>query len=630
MSSDAPSTTVPAPESAASEPLLVFVHIRKTAGKTLRQILYRQYGRGGTRLVRNYFVAPETSLNVVKGLAAEPPPELGVVHGHILFWPDIEWPEGTQFLTLLRDPVERAISHYFWLRARNRRFSKSLEQAITEGSIHDNLQTRVLAASMPPFGETTDEMLEDALRSLERLTVIGLTERFDESLVLATRRLGWRRMLYRRENVTPDRKPREAIQPRVIDLVKRYNALDIELYERASKQFEREVEDQGEGFAIEVAALQRANERAASVAEDAPLDPLPSTIGGPNGGATGDLDLRELLIEAQAELLQRDAAIEYLTSVSTPRGAARAASRPHKSATPAARRKAALEAAIERARIRLDTTRKEIRALEKEGASQSQAAKLAALRQAEITVQKRLEGFERRSAKIQTAAKAAEADDGIEAASAAGEEAPRPKKKQAAAPAADGRRKKSLAAAPAAEVEKPRPGPEPKGPERRRATSLEGTRRFARAAPEVVWEILDRPDRIASLIPAVESFDVDDETHWTAKVKIPLRPGTPLLLRCEKSDQRPPEHGRLTVQGKGAGAAVKIDGTFDLSEREGGTDMKWRTDVLLTGPVGPMGSRVLQVLVRKQMKSLLAALEREVKQGRRARPVAADESQDES
>lgn len=620
MSSDAPSTPPPAPETAAKAPLLVFVHIRKTAGKTLRQILYRAYGRGHTRLVRNYFVAPETSLNVIKSLAAGPPPELGAIHGHFLFWPDIEWPEGTQFLTLLRDPVERTISHYFWLRARNPRFKKSLEQAVTEGSIHDNLQTRVLAASMPPFGETTDEMLEDALRSLKRLTVIGLTERFDESLVLATRTLGWRRMLYRRENVTPDRKPREEISPKVIELVKAHNALDIELYRSAGKRFEREIENQGDGFAIEVAALKRANERAANLEEGAPLDPLPPTIGGMNGVPTGDLDLRELLIEAQAELLQRDAAIEHLKAVSTPRGAARAASRGRKRTTPPAGRKAKMEAAIQRAQLRLETTRKEMRALEKEGASPAQQAQLEALRHTEMNIQKRLEGFQRRSAKLGPRVDGAEADEGSAAAGAEGEIAPRPRKKRASA--GTGRRKKVREVA-AAEAEEP----EPKAAERQRTASVEGTRRFEEAPPERVWEILDRPDRIASLIPAVESFEIKDESRWTAKVKVPLRPGSPLVLECEKLEQRPPEHGRLTVHGKKGPATVDIDGTFDLSEHEGGTDLKWQTQVVLTGPVGPMGSRVLQALVRKQMKSLLSALEREVERGR---PGGADGEEDES
>ncbi len=183
--------------------------------------------------------------------------------------------------------------------------------------------------------------------------------------------------------------------------MKRYNALDLELYESASKRFEQAIEAQGDGFAIEVAALERANERAASATEDAPLDPLPSTIGGPNGAPTDDLDLRELLVEAQAQLLQRDAAVEYLTSVSTPRGAARSASRVGKRTSPATRRKASLDAAAGRARLRLDTIRKEIRALEKEGAP-TDAAKIEALRRTEASVQNRLTGFERRSAKLGT------------------------------------------------------------------------------------------------------------------------------------------------------------------------------------------------------------------------------------
>ena len=394
-----PSAQPEPPTAPEKAPLLVFVHIQKTAGKTLRQIFYRQYTRGHTRLVRNYFVAPEVSRRVVEGLAADPPKDLRVIHGHILFWPDIEWPEGTQFLAMLRDPVERAISHYYWLRARSSRFRKSFEEALTSGSVPDNLQTRVLSAQMPPFGETTDKMLDDALRSLERLDVVGLTARFDESFVLATRMLGWRRMLYRKENVTPDRKPTDEISAKVVELIKKYNALDIELYRTASKQFERQVEAQGEGFPIEVAALQRANERVAGTPEDAPLPPLPSSITGPNGAVEGELGLRELLIEAQAELLQRDAAVEHLTSVSTPRGAKAVATRTRKRESPTDQRKVALDAAVERAAGRLADVRKEIRALEKEGMAGSQA-ELDALRKTEETTAKRLAGFQRRSGKL--------------------------------------------------------------------------------------------------------------------------------------------------------------------------------------------------------------------------------------
>jgi len=294
-----------------AEPLLVFVHIQKTAGKTIRQILYRQYSRPRTYHVRNYFVAPEVARTTMKELAASPPADVRAVHGHILFWRD-RWPEETRFLAMLRDPVERVVSHYFWLRARSSKFSKSLEEAIIEGPILDNLQTRVLAASMPPLGETRAKMLETALESLERLTVVGLTERFDESLVLATRALGWRRMLYRSNNATPGRRPTSEIPAKTIDLIKQQNAFDLELYDRAAERFEEDVARQGGAFEIEVAALRRASELAER-ADGTDLGPLPSTIAA-GTGVLGEPDLRALLIEAQAQLLQRDEALEQLAA----------------------------------------------------------------------------------------------------------------------------------------------------------------------------------------------------------------------------------------------------------------------------------------------------------------------------
>jgi carbon monoxide dehydrogenase subunit G len=604
VSTDASAAGVPAPETTPDEPLLVFVHIRKTAGKTLRQILYRQYTRGRTRLVRNYFVAPEISRSVMEELAAAPPPELRVVHGHVLFWQDVEWPEETQFLTLLRDPVERTISHYYWLRSRSSRFKKSLEEAVRDGSIHDNLQTRVLAAEMPPFGETTDEMLESALKSLKRLDLVGLTDRFDETLVLATRVLGWKPMLYRRENVTPDRKPREEISSKAIDLIKRHNELDIELYRSASKRFEREVESYGDELEIDVAALKRANQWAATV----PDAEAAESLRGERGDVVqdGEPDLRELLVDTRADVLKRDSVIERLTAVSTPRGAARTATRTQKRENPLDRRRAGLEAAIQRATTRLENLRKEVRASEKEGLAVAQPDKLESLRAAEATTAKRLEGFERRRDKLVNQAQEAADEERADAA---------PKRRKAAAAGGAGQRKKKAA------------GSQPKAeedPQRSRSAKITGTRRFEGASADTVWDVLDQPDRVVKLIPAVESFEVEDASRWTALVKIPLRPDSPLQLQCEKSDGRKPEHGRLTVRGRGAGTAVTIDGVYDLTESNGGTDLKWRTDVELTGPVGPLGGRVLRVLVRNQMKNLLEALEREVAatSGRNGEPAS--------
>jgi Galactose-3-O-sulfotransferase len=302
-----------APESA--QPLVVFVHVRKTAGKSLRQLLYRQYPRRGALLVKNYFTQAEVAEAYVRELAASPPDGLRVAHGHMLFWPEFSWPEGTQFFTMLRDPLERTISHYYWLRARTTKFQKPLGEAVSDGSIHDNLQTRVLSASMPPFGELAEQSLELAIQRLEDFAVVGLTERFDESVVLLTRTLGWRRMVYTRENVTPNRKPLSEISEEEIEVIRKHNALDLALYAEARRMFKKQVQAQDGAFAIEVEALKRAVKRAATLAESTTPRPLPSRIG---TEGQQDFDPLDLLIEAQADLLVRDLELERTPQPSVP------------------------------------------------------------------------------------------------------------------------------------------------------------------------------------------------------------------------------------------------------------------------------------------------------------------------
>ena len=37
-----------------------------------------------------------------------------------------------------------------------------------------------------------------------------------------------------------------------------------------------------------------------------------------------------------------------------------------------------------------------------------------------------------------------------------------------------------------------------------------------------VWAVLNDPAQMANLMPGVESFEVENERHWMANVKIPL------------------------------------------------------------------------------------------------------------
>ena len=143
--------------------------------------------------------------------------------------------------------------------------------------------------------------------------------------------------------------------------------------------------------------------------------------------------------------------------------------------------------------------------------------------------------------------------------------------------------------------------------------NVSGERTF-QASRQAVWNVLNDPASMAKTMPGVESFDIHDERHWTANVKIPLGlGGLRMKVDMEKLEEREPEHARLKIKGKGVGAMMSMETSFDLAEAAGdGTAMTWAADVRIAGPVGSMGQRVLQPIVNQQVQQVLAALDREV------------------
>jgi carbon monoxide dehydrogenase subunit G len=141
---------------------------------------------------------------------------------------------------------------------------------------------------------------------------------------------------------------------------------------------------------------------------------------------------------------------------------------------------------------------------------------------------------------------------------------------------------------------------------------VSGERSFA-APREAVWEVLNDPTAMAKTMPGVESFDVQDDRHWRANVKVPLSlGGLRMTVNMEKTEEREPEFARLAIKGNGVGAILSMITAFNLSDASGGTRMDWEADVRIAGPVGSMGQRVLQPIVNQQVQHVLAALDQQV------------------
>jgi uncharacterized protein len=144
---------------------------------------------------------------------------------------------------------------------------------------------------------------------------------------------------------------------------------------------------------------------------------------------------------------------------------------------------------------------------------------------------------------------------------------------------------------------------------------VSGERRFD-APRSTVWQVLNDPAAMAQTMPGVESFDVADDRHWKAHVKIPLGlGGLRMSVSFEKMEEREPEFAKLHAKGDGVGAIMNMDTSFHLSDADGGgTSMRWEADVRIAGPVGSMGQRVLQPIVNQQVNHVLSALDKQVQE----------------
>jgi hypothetical protein len=254
---------------ATGEPRLVFVHVPRTGGATLKTFL-GNYGR--PRSPGNYLIGPERTRDGVEALARGLGP-WRVAAGHVplgLFRRCL--PSKMRYISVLRDPVNRVLSHYQFHKAdgnqrlvwehlatlerrllgsagtrQDLRVGRDGDGSLEEGlrrrvCLYDNLQTRFLYGGESLFGELPGDALDRARENLRQLWFVGITERLDESMVVLGRKLGFGAAPYKIRHVTGDPPQLEGAGARLRELICEQNQLDLELYRYARDRFDAEVE----------------------------------------------------------------------------------------------------------------------------------------------------------------------------------------------------------------------------------------------------------------------------------------------------------------------------------------------------------------------------------------------------
>lgn len=273
----------------SKSPVLLYLHIPKVGGTSLSECIYTHcrtaeryraeedtaypgsylfhdgiYYCGDALPWKGFFKEPHPTApeSVQRTLARE---DLRAVLGHFWFGFHRFVHGPSTYVTMLRKPVDRIVSLHAHLVA------YAVPQPLPDGGMSlyefvtnppfrevDNDQTRRIAGEEPELGKCTRVMLERAKENLRRhFRVVGLTERFDETLVLLKHSFGWTKNLrYYPANLTRSRPSTSSLPPETVAAIEGRNELDLELYRFAEELFEEAVASQGDAFREEVATFQ--------------------------------------------------------------------------------------------------------------------------------------------------------------------------------------------------------------------------------------------------------------------------------------------------------------------------------------------------------------------------------------
>lgn len=232
---------------------LIFLHIPKAAGSTLHSILEREYDPEETYTTEGPGLVREARFAELP-LAVRA--RYRLIKGHMYFGIHRHVPNPSRYVTVIRHPVERVVSHYWYVRRwQGHRLHErvctadmTLEEYVSSRVTRElnNGQVRNLVGPghlSVEYGQCDESMLSQAFENLEKwFAVVGIAERFDETLLVMRRELAWKKWpFYVAKNVSRRSTRIDELPGRVVRRIERDNELDLELYERARAGFDASV-----------------------------------------------------------------------------------------------------------------------------------------------------------------------------------------------------------------------------------------------------------------------------------------------------------------------------------------------------------------------------------------------------
>ncbi len=231
---------------------IIFFHIPKAGGSTLHSIFERMYLKDDIYTIQYNSNSWYENGELFKKLPLEELNKILLLKGHMFFGlhecfndPSIK------YVTFLRDPVERIISHYYFVLRSNEHFLHQtvknkkmslLEYAKSDLSWElDNCMTRMISGLQNiEINQCNDSHYDLAVKNLESyFRVIGIVERYDESLILLKNELGWKEYPYYQKLNQTERT--HSVSKKTKEKIAERNRYDVQLYDWALEHFNERI-----------------------------------------------------------------------------------------------------------------------------------------------------------------------------------------------------------------------------------------------------------------------------------------------------------------------------------------------------------------------------------------------------
>jgi hypothetical protein len=237
----------------------VFVHIPKSSGSTIRSVMSREYGVASILYFEPGSGALKKSASeedyLRRQLSRRP---IRLITGHHRFGIHSMIRMPCRYFAVVRDPIDRALSDYYYAfsydhhRFRDEIVSGKLDvrEFLTSGRYaHGNEQTAMLAGTLINLNGIAEAAIDNVRNSF---MVVGTAERFEESILLIAKALGWKPPLFVNKNVTRLPPEAKAARARVSNEAHqecaRYFRVDYQVYHATDEYLSEVMADEGAPF----------------------------------------------------------------------------------------------------------------------------------------------------------------------------------------------------------------------------------------------------------------------------------------------------------------------------------------------------------------------------------------------